>query len=121
MLGFAAAEILAEVGEIGADRGFVHDVGIEVGIIPLDHAVVVEVLRVGERLQEGLVADRATDVRRRAAALRADEAGGNFYPAFPVPVLPPHRSSPKLALTNWRTPRGPLSRHVALRSHPPSS
>src|SRR6516225_1962985 len=53
---------------------FVDPIGIEVGIIPFDHALMVEMLRVRDRLQKGLIAHWSADIRRGTAALRTDEA-----------------------------------------------
>src|SRR6476469_4730494 len=71
----AATEILSEVREVGPNRRLVDRVGIEVRVIPLDHALVVQVFGIGDRLQKRLVADRSADIRGGTAALRAHEAG----------------------------------------------
>ena len=63
-----------EVRQISTDRVGIDRVGIGVGIVPLDHAFVVQVLRVGNGLQIGLVALGSADIRGWATALRADEA-----------------------------------------------
>src|ERR1044072_1571569 len=69
----AASQIFSKVREVGPDRGLVDRVRIKVGIVPLDHALVVEVLGIRDRLQERLVAGRAADIGGGTATLRADE------------------------------------------------
>src|SRR5262244_1489324 len=73
-LAFAAPEISSEVCEVCTNGRLVDPIGIEVGIIPFDHALMVEMLGVGDRLQKGLIAGWSADIRRRTAALRTDEA-----------------------------------------------
>ena len=63
LLDLAATEILSEVREVGPNRRLVDRVGIEVRVIPLDHALVVQVFGIGDRLQKRLVADRSADIR----------------------------------------------------------
>src|SRR3954453_3068679 len=75
LLDLAASQIFPEVREVGPDRGLVDRVRIEVGIVPLDHTLVMEVLGIRDRLQKRLVAGRATDIGGGTAALRTDETG----------------------------------------------
>ena len=70
LLDLAASQIFPEVREVGPDRGLVDRVRIEVRIVPLDHALVVQVLGIGDRLQKRLVAGRAADVGRRDSGPR---------------------------------------------------
>src|SRR5262245_59092701 len=73
-LAFAAAQISSEVCKVRPNRRFVDRIGVEVGIIPFDHALVVKMSRVCDRLQKGLIADRSADIRGGTAALGTDEA-----------------------------------------------
>src|SRR5262249_59860136 len=72
---FAAAQISSEVCEVCPNGRFVDRIGVEVGIIPFDHALVVQMSRVRDRLQKGLITGRPADIRRGTAALGTDEAG----------------------------------------------
>src|SRR5215471_18739792 len=100
-LAFAAAQIPSEVCKVCPDGRFVDRIGIEVGIIPFDHAFVVKMAGIRDCLQKGLITHWSADIRRRTAALRADEAriidAGRRYldrlrldrvcPIFPVHVV----------------------------------
>src|ERR1700719_1765087 len=100
-LTFAAAQISSEVCKVCPDGRFVDRIGIEVGIIPFDHALVVKMAGIRDRLQKGLIAHWSADIRRRTATLSADEARiidiGRRYrhrlqldrvsPIFPVHVV----------------------------------
>src|SRR5262249_39730533 len=104
-LAFAPPEISSEVCEVCPNGRLVDLIGIEVGIIPFDHALMVEMSGVGDRLQKGLIAGRSADIRWGTAALRTDEAriidaGRRFFdrlqldrvsPIFPVHVVVPER------------------------------
>src|SRR5262249_7234425 len=72
---FAAAQISSEVCKVCPNGRFVDRIGVEVGIIPFDHALVVKMSRVRDRLQKGLITGRSADIRRGTAALGTDEAG----------------------------------------------
>src|SRR4051812_49486924 len=106
----AASQIFSKVREVGPDRGLVDRVRIKVGIVPLDHALVVEVLGIRDRLQERLVAGRAADIGGGAATPRAGETGvfdggGRPRRAPPTPPAAP-RPPPKQSRTerNFRPP-----------------
>src|SRR5262249_36288641 len=71
---FAAAQISSKVCKVCPNSRFVDRIGVEVGVIPFDHALVVKMSGVRDRLQEGLVAGRSADIRRRTTALGTDEA-----------------------------------------------
>src|SRR6516165_9243270 len=71
---FAAAQISSEVCKVCPNGRFVDRIGVEVGIIPFDHAFVVKMARIHDRLQKGLIAHWSADIRRRTAPLGTDEA-----------------------------------------------
>src|SRR5262245_25930315 len=73
-LAFAAAQISSDIFKVCPNGRLVDPIGIEVGIIPFDHALVVKMSRVRDRLQKGLIADWSADIRRRTSALSTDEA-----------------------------------------------
>ena len=70
----AAAQISSEVCKVCPNGRFVDRIGVEVGIIPFDHALVVKMAGVRDRLQKGLIADRSADIRGGTSALGTDEA-----------------------------------------------
>src|SRR5262249_42132006 len=104
-LAFAATQISSEVCKVCPNGRFVNRIGVEVGIIPFDHALVVKMSGVRDRLQKGLIAGRSADISRGTAALGTDEAriidaGRRYFdrlqldrvsPIFPVHVVVPER------------------------------
>src|SRR5215813_12679405 len=54
-LAFAATQIPSEVCKVCPDGRFVDRIGIEVRIIPFDHALVVKMAVIRDRLQKGLI------------------------------------------------------------------
>jgi hypothetical protein len=65
----APAEILGEVRQISPDCIRIDRMGIEVGIVSLDHAFVVKMLGIGDGLQIGLVTLSSADMRMRGFRL----------------------------------------------------
>src|SRR5258706_10181877 len=93
-LALAAAEISSKVCKICSNGRFVDRIVIEVGIIPFDHALVVKMAGIRDRPQKGLIAHRSADIRRRTAALSADEAGiievgRRYLQPLQLPRMPP--------------------------------